>query len=77
VEIDLDVLPFGRFVEIEGPAEDIGVTAARLGLASLETSSDSYHELHRAHRLRQGLSAKDGFTFEPGEAQRILRDEGI
>jgi len=77
VEIDLDVLPFGRFVEIEGPAEAIGETVARLGLASLETSSASYHELHREYRLRQGSPAKDGFAFVPGEAQRILSDEGI
>lgn len=77
VEVDLDVLPFGRFVELEGPAEAIEDAAIRLGLSEFEVSTASYHALNFEHRRRQGLPQRDGFAFKPGEAQRILREVSI
>jgi adenylate cyclase class 2 len=77
VEIDLDELPFGRFVEIEGPAEAIEKAAQSLGISNLATSTASYHALNSEHRRQLGLPLKDGFSFKPGEAQRILLEGRI
>lgn len=65
--ICLDRLPFGDFVEIEGPAQAIAAAATALGLDGLPTSEASYHELNRAHRAAHGLPAADSFVFGPGE----------
>jgi adenylate cyclase class 2 len=64
----LDRLPFGDFVEVEGPPEALAGVAAALGLARLPASSASYHELNRAHRAARSLPAEAGFTFAPGAA---------
>lgn len=65
--ICLDRLPFGAFVEIEGPPQAIAATATALGLDGLPTSAASYHELNRTHRAAHGLPADDNFVFGPGE----------
>lgn len=77
VEVDLDVLPFGRFAEIEGPADDLEEAVRRLGLSGLESTAASYHDLNLEHRRGQGLPLEDGFAFKPGEAERILKDSLI
>lgn len=77
VVIDLDELPFGRYVEIEGPVEGIRDTVRRLGLEGLETTSDNYHQLNLRHRREHGLPEKEDFVFEPGEAGRILEKRSI
>lgn len=61
----LDRLPFGDFVEIEGPPDALAGVAAAAGLAGLPTSQASYHELNRAHRAACGLPADDSFVFPP------------
>lgn len=73
VEVDMDQLPFGRFVELEGPADDIGEAARRLGLSELTSTTASYHGLNREYRRENDLPDEDGFAFEPGEAERILK----
>jgi adenylate cyclase class 2 len=72
VEVDLDVLPFGEFVEIEGPQEEIEVAVGRLGLKGHASTVENYHELNLAYRKEHGLPLESGFVFEPGEVERIL-----
>ncbi len=53
VEIALDELPYGHFIEIEGEAEAIERAAARLALADAPRFSASYAELFE--RVKQCL----------------------
>jgi adenylate cyclase class 2 len=45
VEIVLDELPFGLFMEIEGPAEKIQLAERSLGIETLECVNETYPEL--------------------------------
>ncbi|MEW5772597.1 MAG: class IV adenylate cyclase [Thermodesulfobacteriota bacterium] len=70
----LDHLPFGDFVEFEGPPEAIAEAVARLGLEGRPTSDRNYHALYREHLARRGLPARDSFVFEDAERKRLLSD---
>jgi adenylate cyclase class 2 len=72
VEVCLDELPFGRFVEIEGGEQDIRRTVENLGLQDLPTSRESYHRLHELDRLDKGLPPEPGFVFSPEQKRRLL-----
>ncbi|HUX87392.1 MAG TPA: class IV adenylate cyclase [Chloroflexota bacterium] len=48
IEIALDSLAFGKFVELEGPAEVIASTARAIGLDPRQGLSQSYRKLRRA-----------------------------
>jgi adenylate cyclase, class 2 len=63
VKICLDILPFGRFVEIEGPEEGIIETALNLGLDPLTATAKTYHQLNR-EMAGQGAAASDDFVFD-------------
>jgi adenylate cyclase class 2 len=68
----LDHLPFGDFVELEGPPAAIAEAQARLGLAGRPTSDRNYHALYRDHLARRGLPARDSFVFSDGEREALL-----
>ncbi|MFN2462620.1 MAG: class IV adenylate cyclase, partial [Candidatus Dormibacteria bacterium] len=68
--VTLDELPFvGAVVEIEGDRERIDETAARLGLASLTTSTASYRTLYEEYAAANGISRGD-MTWEAEAALR-------
>lgn len=73
-EICLDHLPFGDFVEIEGPAGAIATLAGRLLLHENRTSRASYHELNRAWRAERGLPSEESFVFSSEERARLRRE---
>ena len=50
--IDMDIVPFARVVELEGPEEEILRLEALLGLDDVPVSTQSYHYLHQEWRQR-------------------------
>lgn len=69
----LDELPFGTFVEIEGPSlEAIGRAAARLGLDWTQRIARSYLSIFEALRLRLGLAAEHATFADLQPAPRII-----
>lgn len=62
VEVMLDEMPYGRFVEIEGEAEAILAAMTRLGLRDAPQMTASYSALFDRVRDRLGL-AFDDLTF--------------
>lgn len=70
-KICLDHLPFGDYVEIEGPAGEIPVLAGQLDLHHAATTRETYHALNRAWRKRQGLEHDECFVFSPEERARL------
>jgi adenylate cyclase class 2 len=63
VEIMLDEVPFGWFVEIEGPEEGITRLAGRIGLAEDDELPLSYGEIDANVRQNLGLPPGD-LTFD-------------
>lgn len=64
VEISLDRMPFGDFIEIEGPKEAaIQLVADKLGLAWENRSALSYMRLINLAKTNMGLDFRD-LTFE-------------
>jgi adenylate cyclase class 2 len=75
--IMLDELPFGSFVEIEGPSlQAIGRCAAALGLDWDRRVSRSYLSIYEAMRQRLGLTCEHA-TFEALPAAPALRPEDL
>lgn len=70
--VTLDEMPFvGPVVEIEGDREQINVTAARLGLEGLKTSTSSYRSVYDDHVREHGLTPGDmTFAAEAASAGR-------
>ncbi len=64
VEVDLDELPIGAFVELEGPAEDLEAVARTLGLDPTDAIRGSYSSLW-ADRRRADPSLPRDMVFEP------------
>ncbi|THB69316.1 MAG: CYTH domain-containing protein [Desulfovibrio sp.] len=65
LEICLDTLPFGDFVEIEGDEAAITQCAARLGLSLEKASKATYHALNARHRRENKLPSDESFVFPP------------
>jgi predicted adenylyl cyclase CyaB len=55
VEVDLDTLAFGRFVELEGEAPKVGAVAAELGLDPRQGLRSSYRTLQRERRSNRDV----------------------
>jgi adenylate cyclase class 2 len=72
VHVCLDRLPFGRYLEIEGPAASIPWAAALLGLSMETALTATYHDLFRAHLAENGLPAADSFVFDPPLRRELL-----
>ncbi len=62
-EVEVDRLPFGWFVEIEAPADQLDRIARSLGLDPTQGLADDYVSLYRQHCAEQGLAPGD-ITFE-------------
>lgn len=69
-EIVLDEMPYGNFVEIEGPAEAIQRIQAALGLNDAPNFGDSYAALFERVRANLGLTFND-MTFANFEGVRV------
>ena len=67
----LDILPFGHFLEIEAPPEDIALIAMDLGLDPATAMDASYHDLHRSWRRQSGLDASGDFVFDEAARQQL------
>jgi len=72
VAVCLDRLPFGRYLEIEGPAGSIPPAAAVLGLSMDRALTATYHELFQAYLAVKGLPPADSFVFSPAERRELL-----
>lgn len=70
----LDRLPFGRYLEIEGPGQTIPRVAGFLGLDMSEAQSATYHELYQAYLRAQGLPAAESFVFDAPLRHELLAD---
>ena len=73
VEIAMDVLPFCRVVELEGPQDAIVRVASLLGLDKSPFSVKSYHELHQEWRRAKGLAPEESFVFDEREREAWFR----
>lgn len=62
--VTIDETPIGLFLELEGPADWIDRTAARLGFASSQYSTASYAALYREY-LRSHEGAPAEMVFNP------------
>jgi adenylate cyclase class 2 len=71
----LDILPFGRFVEIEGEREALFEAARALGLPPESSSTKTYHQLNLERQTREGANPSETFVFEPAERARIETQE--
>ncbi|WP_428558428.1 MAG: class IV adenylate cyclase [Solidesulfovibrio sp. DCME] len=76
VLVCLDRLPYGRFVEIEGPAPDIAAAAASLGLSMAAATAKTYHDLYQDHLAASGLPPADSFVFTPQGRREALAESG-
>jgi adenylate cyclase class 2 len=68
----LDELPFGRFIEIEGPADAIPALAECLGFSMRRALPQTYHALYRTHLAQCGLPPSDSFVFTPDTRRELL-----
>lgn len=64
VEVVLDRLPFGNFVELEGPQDALEPAAQVLGLPVGQGTSATYHDLHQQWRGASGLGPQADFIFD-------------
>lgn len=72
VHVCLDRLPFGRYLEIEGPAQAIARSADLLGLSMDAALTATYHDLYRSHLAKVGLPPADSFVFDPPLRRELL-----
>ncbi|MDD4702263.1 MAG: class IV adenylate cyclase [Desulfovibrio sp.] len=68
VEVELDILPFMRGVELEGPVEAIDAVQSCLALDNMAISTKNYHQLHQEWQQRNNLPLQRSFVFD--ETQR-------
>ncbi|MCR5813659.1 MAG: class IV adenylate cyclase [Desulfovibrio sp.] len=77
LSVVLDVLPFGRFVELEGEASAIEAWARDLGLSQCEQSTQSYHALHQDWLRNNGRCGETSFVFSEQERQHWIERLGL
>ncbi len=71
--ICLDILPFGSFVELEGPHESFYGIAHELGIDPDAGTAENYHVLHRKYRIGRGLDPEPGFVFDAAQKKDLVR----
>lgn len=76
-KICLDVLPFGRFVEIEGVEESINKAALMLGLDPSTSTSKTYHELNQIFLAEHEYESENDFVFSSDEREILDRELDI
>jgi adenylate cyclase class 2 len=70
--ICLDLLPFGRYVEIEGSPEAISRCALQLGLEAERWTTKTYHQLNQERLAEKGLTPDESFVFQEPERSRLI-----
>ena len=73
VKICLDILPFGRFVEIEAPEDKIIETALNIGLDPVAATAKTYHQLNQ-ELAGKGAVPADDFVFD-GDMKKNIEME--
>ncbi len=76
-KVCLDLVPFDKFVEVEGELEDIEKCARLLGLDMETASTKTYQQLNREYRLNNGLSESDSFVFQEPERSKLIEKGGF
>ncbi|MBD5553489.1 MAG: class IV adenylate cyclase [Desulfovibrio sp.] len=77
VRADLDRLPFGDFLEIEGEPDRIDELAQALDLDKGKISLKTYHELNQEWRTARGMAKARDFTFDPETLKRLRAACGL
>lgn len=77
LKVDLDLMPFGFVVEIEGEASRIDSLAQALLLDKFKISLKTYHELNQEWREATGRPASMDLTFEAEERVALRRMLGL
>ena len=67
VEVELDALPFGEVVELEGRAQDIERVEKRLSLDNAEISTKTYHDLHQEWLRQNNKPRQLSFVFDTAQ----------
>jgi len=73
----LDLLPFGRFAEIEGPPGEIRALAGHLGLSMEQALVQTYHDLHRRAQDPSAPARGADIYFDPELGEKALTNEGL
>jgi len=74
-EVCLDTLPFGEFVEIEGPETEIAALSVKLGIDKHPVSAKTYHDLNLEYREANNLAPDHNFVFEPDVRERLINNQ--
>lgn len=75
--VELDYLPFGNYVEIEGNESSINWLERHLGLDKFKISTNSYFEIYRDWLLSNGLPVSKSFRFSDEELRHLKKRFGI
>lgn len=70
-EVELDLLPFGDVVEIEGDPQGMDALADLLGLDKRKISLKTYHDLNEDWRRSRGLETPGNLLFEPDRRRQL------
>lgn len=73
----LDVLPFGRFMEIEGHYDNIRNCAVNLGLDLGQGSDGTYFDLYKLQAERKDVFDPKGLEFSVLNKQDVARELGL
>jgi len=74
-EVCLDTLPFGEFVEIEGPETEIAALSVKLGLDKHPASAKTYHDLNLEYQKANNLPLDHNFVFDPAARERLIQNQ--
>lgn len=77
VKADLDYLPFGEVLEIEGERAAIDAAAWALGLSASQISLKTYHDLNQDWRKAHNLPPLLDFVFAEAEKRRLRNGLGL
>lgn len=72
--ICFDTLPFGTFLELEGPADVIAAMAGNMGMSMEQASAQTYHDLYQVYLREKGLPPADSFVFTPEKRAGLLAE---
>lgn len=76
-KVDLDEVSFGKVCEVEGPLASLDRVVELLNLSDQESSTLSYHDLHRQWRKANGLPEIADLVFSPQQLQTIRNNLGL
>lgn len=74
----LDLLPFGKYIELEGGQQQIMNCVQLLGLDLDKGLAKTYYELHQEYRQARGWPQQESFVFsEPRRSELIEQNQGL